>query len=597
MRNYLLSIIVGLFIVTTVANKVFAEPKCYCQPNQSCWPTKTEWTTLSKQLKGQLVQPVNPLDSCKENINSATCKTALKNMHNPYFIQNNPGATQSQGWLNAWENQQSTYAVEAANTHDIVAAVNFARLHHIKLVIKGASHDYLGRNNAANSLLIWTHKMRDIKLDNAFIPAGCAHTQKGMPVVTVGAGTRWIETFTAVTTKNNRYVQGGGCASVGSAGGFIQGGGFGSFSKRFGTGAAGMVEAEIVTADGKVLIANQCQNKDLFWAVRGGGGSTFGVVSKVTLKTHPLPTYFGGASGTITAKDDAAFKKLILQFLTFYRDNLNNEHWGEQFRFNTDNTIALGMVFQDLTNAQAKKVWEPLQAWIKQHSNDYKMQLTITTVPARKWWDYDYLKKHLPNTITINTEKNAPTGQFWWSSNTDEVSKYWYTYQSWWVPRVLFDDANIQHLSDVIFTATRLTHVTLHANKGLAGGNQEAIANSRDTSFHPSSLDAAALIIIGAGSNDVYPSVVGLKQPDKEAAKKIVANINDAMKLFHDLAPNAGAYANEADYFQPDWQQAFWGNNYSKLYEIKQKYDPEGVFYCHHCVGSERFDENGMCLQ
>jgi len=63
-----------------------------------------------------------------------------------------------------------------------------------------------------------------------------------------------------VTTKAGRYVQGGGCLTVGAAG-LIQSGGFGSFSKRYGLAAAGLLEAEIVTADGAVRIANACTTK------------------------------------------------------------------------------------------------------------------------------------------------------------------------------------------------------------------------------------------------------------------------------------------------------------------------------------------------
>lgn len=59
------------------------------------------------------------------------------------------------------------------------------------------------------------------------------------------------------------------------------------------------------------------------------------------------------------------------------------------------------------------------------------------------------------------------------------------------------------------------------------------------------------------------------------------------MNMIIALAPDAGTYANEADYFQKNWQQVFWGSNYSKLLKIKNKYDPNGLFYCHHCVGSE----------
>ncbi len=57
--------------------------------------------------------------------------------------------------------------------------------------------------------------------------------------------------------------------------------------------------------------------------------------------------------------------------------------------------------------------------------------------------------------------------------------------------------------------------------------------------------------------------------------------------------PGSGTYANEVDYFEPDWQNSFWGVNYSKLLSIKQKYDPDNVFTCHHCVGSEK-EKNGI---
>lgn len=98
----------------------------------------------------------------------------------------------------------------------------------------------------------------------------------------------------AVTTKAGAYVQGGGCTTVGVAG-LVQSGGFGSFSKHYGTCAASLLEAEVVTADGKLRIANACTNPDLFWALKGGGGGTFGVVTKVTLRVHDLPEYAGAA--------------------------------------------------------------------------------------------------------------------------------------------------------------------------------------------------------------------------------------------------------------------------------------------------------------
>src|SRR6266567_8885374 len=100
-----------------------------------------------------------------------------------------------------------------------------------------------------------------------------------------------MQAYDAVTTKAGRYVQGGGCTTVGVAG-LVQSGGFGSFSKNYGTAAASLLEAEVVTADGKVRIANACTNSDLFWALKGGGGGSFAVVSKMTLRVHDLPDFF-----------------------------------------------------------------------------------------------------------------------------------------------------------------------------------------------------------------------------------------------------------------------------------------------------------------
>jgi FAD/FMN-containing dehydrogenase len=79
--------------------------------------------------------------------------------------------------------------------------------------------------------------------------------------------------------------------------GLVQSGGFGSFSKNYGLAAAGLLEVEVVTADGEARIANACTNPDLFWALKGGGGGTFGVVTRLTLRTRELPERFGGSSG------------------------------------------------------------------------------------------------------------------------------------------------------------------------------------------------------------------------------------------------------------------------------------------------------------
>ena len=182
-----------------------------------------------------------------------------------------------------------------------------------------------------------------------------------------------MQAYDAVTTRAGAYVQGGGCTTVGVAG-LIQSGGFGSFSKHYGMAAAGLLEAEVVTADGKVRIANACTNSDLFWALKGGGGGTFGAVSKLTLRVRDLPELAGGANFTVKASSDDAYRRLIRHFVGFYREALFNDHWGEQAHFSPDNKLEISMVHLGLDTEQSRKVWQPFLNWLAQSSTAYTIE-------------------------------------------------------------------------------------------------------------------------------------------------------------------------------------------------------------------------------
>jgi FAD/FMN-containing dehydrogenase len=252
------------------------------------WPSRAKWRALDKQVGGRLITTSLPWVN-------ATPET-FELLKNPFWNEEQPGALQSTGWYGAWTAAASPYAVRAQQTSDIVAAVNFARENNVKLVVKGTGHDYLGRNMAPDSLLVWTHDMRNITMHDAFVPQGAPAGTAPVHAMTVEAGTRWLEAYRAATLAG-RFVAGGGCTSVGACGGFTFGSGFGPFAKRYGTGSGGIVQAEIVTADGKVRTVNEYSEPDLFFGVRGGGGGTYGIVSRVTLLTHPIPSTVGIVTG------------------------------------------------------------------------------------------------------------------------------------------------------------------------------------------------------------------------------------------------------------------------------------------------------------
>lgn len=502
----------------------------------------------------------------------------MKSMQNPFYLEDDAGATQTQGWLQAWNTSVSPYAVAAQSAEDVATAVTFARENNLRLVIKGTGHDYLGRSNAPDSLLIWTHQLRDIQYVKNFAIEGGDNST--VPALTFGAGTRWLEAYKAATDVG-MYVQGGGCTSVGASGGFIQGSGFGSFSKMFGTGAGGVLQFEVVTADGEIRIANAAQNSDLFWALRGGGGGTFGVVTKTTLLAHPIPRTMGVLGGSIKASDDQAFKSLLVQLSAFI-PALVNPSWGESINIEDNNQVQLGMVFLNLSEREARQTWRPLLDWVDNQGSKVTADLTFKSLPFRDQWNAAYWDKTDPAFITHDPRSGTPEWRYWWSSNQAEVSWYIAEYQSRWLPTSLL--AQTEKFAELMFQASRKNGFTVQLNKGLAGESAEARARDEQTAINPVAFDAAALIIAASGDQNIYPGVNGF-EPNEVTLAAARDKVNQCIDVFR---PDChGAYANEASYFESDWQEQFWGSNYSKLLDIKRKYDPTNLFRVHHGVGSE----------
>jgi hypothetical protein len=108
--------------------------------------------------------------------------------------------------------------------------------------------------------------------------------------------------------------------------------------------------------------------------------------------------------------------------------------------------------------------------------------------------------------------------------------------------------------------------------------------------MNPDVLDAFALVIIGANRPPTFP---GFRSPDLVRAGDR-SGVQAAMAALRVAAPETGAYVNECDYFQTDWQRAFWGPNYARLAGIKRQYDPDGLFVVHHGVGSEDWSADGF---
>ncbi|KAK2789504.1 hypothetical protein FQN52_006032 [Onygenales sp. PD_12] len=167
------------------------------------------------------------------------------------------------------------YAVNVSNVAQVQLAINFARNTGIRLVVKNTGHNFSGKSGGGGSLSIWTHNLKDMKFIPEYSADGSDWTG---PAVKAGSGVQAFELY-EFCDKNG--------AAVGITGGYIQGRGHSPLSSIYGMGADHVLEMEVVLPNGRFVTASETKNPDLFWALRGGGGSTYGVVTSMTLKAHP----------------------------------------------------------------------------------------------------------------------------------------------------------------------------------------------------------------------------------------------------------------------------------------------------------------------
>lgn len=158
--------------------------------------------------------------------------------------------------------------VYCEENQDIIQAIKWAKQYGVPFRIRSGTHHYEGYSTGDQLLVIDVSCMNRIELNET--------------TVTVQGGVRNRELYEAVCGAGYPFP-GGGCPTVGVAG-YTLGGGWGYSSRLFGLGCDQLIEAEVITADGQLIVANANQHEDLFWALRGSGGGNFGVVTSLTYR-------------------------------------------------------------------------------------------------------------------------------------------------------------------------------------------------------------------------------------------------------------------------------------------------------------------------
>ncbi|KAK8186483.1 hypothetical protein BC567DRAFT_253939 [Phyllosticta citribraziliensis] len=469
----------------------------------------------------------------------------------------------------------SPYYIDVRKISDIQAAFSFSRNTKTILSVKNTGHDYKGRSSAPNSLALWLTNLKPpLKLEKNFEPEGCPGPVGDGITMGGGQGMRGLYKF---AEDNGVTVPGGTSSTVGAAGGWVSGGGHGFATNTLGLGVDNVLQIRAVLPDGRYVTANECQNQDIFFALRGGGGGTFGVNVEVTMKTYPKMS-FQVANFAYTSSDPGNLRK----FLQLIAENANqwaDGGWGGYITPGVagDSASALTLLTPKLDHTAAVQ--------------DMKPVLDFAATPGVK-----------PVVMSINT------------ANT-----YWEAYSKYLgygegekvglptavgsrlIPRVTFEDkskrdALVDLLEDLV---RKFNAPSGDPNAAAYGARIQIFAVAPSNYKLPGGRDTSS--VTPAWRNATWEVFVNsVVNHANEASpldtRQAFADAHEATERLIALTPGSGAYQNEADTFQSDPEETFWGTeNYEKLYEIKRRVDPDNILTCHQCIGWQPGDVRYSC--
>jgi len=208
-----------------------------------------------------------------------TFDTLRQQVRGDVIAAEDAGYDEARSVRNRMIDRRPAVVTRPVNAGDVIAAVNFARESHLPLAIRGGGHSVPGFGTCDDGVVIDMSRMRGVRVN----PEKRTARAEG--------GATWGD-FNAATNAFGLATTGGIISTTGVAG-LTLGGGIGYLARGYGLSLDNLISADVVTADGKLLIASDKENQDLFWAIRGGGGN-FGVVTSFEFRLHPVKDIYGG---------------------------------------------------------------------------------------------------------------------------------------------------------------------------------------------------------------------------------------------------------------------------------------------------------------
>ncbi|KAH9226324.1 hypothetical protein K456DRAFT_1933660 [Colletotrichum gloeosporioides 23] len=555
---------------------------CKCTPSDTCWPSLSEWESFNQTISGKLIRTVPLASVCyksEPNYNEDSCNTVLSNWTTWALHSSDPASVPSSPSLKGCEpiypNGTSingdpdagskgcslgalpAYVVNATDSGDIQKALAFAKDRKLRLAIKNTRHNGSGR--------IWTHNMKQTRFHKQFQSLSCStnSTWKGSQMaITIGAGVQDGELYD-FAEKNNAVVVGGTNMDVGVVG-WATGGGHGHLTGEYGMGADSILEASVVTPNGDLVTVNACQNEDIYWAIRGGGGGTFGVIVNMTVKAYPVPDMIllglnvSANNGTSTKNWWKFVAKLHTLLPTLQDQGIKGYYTIGGPPSSATVSMAGSLFAWNLSNDTVAKAVAPIRQLISNSSGVVSGYVQVVPIPSF----YGLL-------TGIKIPDHAGGSGI---SAARLISRKVVTEN---------EDLLAEVLEQVGPQAIAPTDGTPNPSMS---GTMTISQIPVDNALNPVWRDSVVHLITSQSWTDSTPNTT--------VSTLVNEMTYDKLNVLRELNPETGTYLNEANVIEPGWQWSFFGANYGRLRSIKEKYDPEGLLWCPQCVGSEEWVES-----
>ncbi|GAP87073.1 putative isoamyl alcohol oxidase [Rosellinia necatrix] len=569
---------------------------CKCTPSMNCWPTAQQWTDFNTSVSGKLIRTAPVMLPCYggPDYDSETCQQldstlwwdpkwqAQQPVGYDYPLNEEcppPGTFGNVSAAHCQLGNSPMYAINATTEEDIVKGIQFAKKQNLRVVIKSSGHDFLQRSKGFYGLSIWLYNFRDGYQfhDNNPVQKDCPASTWDKSTLTITGAYAWSDVYPTSWEKKT-IVVGGNQNGPCSTGGWTQGGGHSPVTRDFGMGGDQVLSARIVLASGEIVTASPCENPDLFFAVRGGGPGTYGVVTSITVKTYPT-TNVNLFYVVLGSQGDDTVPQFLDAISTMYTSlpGLSKLGFGGYGYWVAHSASGLGgHHFQNVwyqaftitgkTTEEAQGLFQSFEDKITAfNTSSQGIQVNITKTAYATYGDYFQAKV---GTNALVGGVSALSSHFLDSNGLAGNSTRL---------RLALDTISGEPGKPVYHT---LVHHGLEATDGL---------QVKDSAVNPSWYNSILLDIF---ERDVVNTVVADNTEP-------FAYIRDTVyPVYKGLSPSVGTYMNEADWGNPNWQNDFYDIHWDRLSEVKSKYDPTGLFYCITCVGSESWevkDDGSLC--